>query len=301
VDLEAARDADLLLNLSYDACAGTLERFSRTAMVDIDPGLTQVWASEGSTSLPAHDVYFTTSETVGDPAARFPSGDIAWEYTPPPVALDWWPVSDAFSAAAFTTVSHWGSSREWVARRGVLRKRQADGISAVLDLPRHTGQPLELALCLPVDEKLELIPDARDEQAALEERGWRVVHSHAVASTPRDYQRYIQASRGEFSCVKPSCVRLQNAWIGDRTPCYLASGKPAVIQHSGPSRLLPCDAGPFRFRDLEEAVRCLETVACELSETMPAGACAGRGVLRCTQSRPPGAGAGAAVRDRAAW
>jgi len=58
-------------------------------------------------------------------------------------------------------------------------------------------------------------------------------------------------------------VRLQNAWVSDRTLCYLASAKPAVVQHTGPSRFLPDAAGMFRFRDLLEAARCLEQVAAD--------------------------------------
>src|SRR5262249_11504230 len=105
--------------------------------------------------------------------------------------------------------------------------------------------------------------DEEEERRTLEGHGWRVCHSFAVASTPWDYQKYIQNSRGEFSCVKPSCVRLQNAWVSDRTLCYLASGKPAVVQHTGPSCILPDAAGLFRFRDLQEAARCLETAAAD--------------------------------------
>jgi hypothetical protein len=75
-----------------------------------------------------------------------------------------------------------------------------------------------------------------------------------VAPTPNDYQSYVQGSLGEFSCAKPSCIRLANAWISDRTLCYLASGRPAVVQHTGPSRFLPDSAGLLRFRDLPEAV-----------------------------------------------
>jgi hypothetical protein len=55
-------------------------------------------------------------------------------------------------------------------------------------------------------------------------------------------------------------VRLQNAWISDRTLCYLASGKPAIVEHTGASRFLPDAAGLFRFHDLAEAVSSLETV-----------------------------------------
>src|SRR5207247_1890099 len=76
--------------------------------------------------------------------------------------------------------------------------------------------------------------DAAD-RALLERKGWRVRHALDVAGTPERYRAYIQASRGEFSCVKPSCVEFQSAWVSDRTLCYLASGKPAVMQDTGPS------------------------------------------------------------------
>ena len=56
---------------------------------------------------------------------------------------------------------------------------------------------------------------------------------------------------------------MQNAWVSDRTLCYLASGKPAVVQHTGPSRFLPDADGLFRFRTLEEAVRHLERAAAD--------------------------------------
>jgi len=109
---------------------------------------------------------------------------------------------------------------------------------------------------------------AIDEEEKLELRrlGWRLREATVVASTPWDYQRYIQNSRGEFSCARPSCIRLQNAWISDRTICYLASGKPAVVQHTGPSRFLPDHAGLFRFRNIEEAVSSFETIAADYEQ-----------------------------------
>jgi len=58
-------------------------------------------------------------------------------------------------------------------------------------------------------------------------------------------------------------VKLQNAWISDRTLCYLASGKPAVVQHTGNSEFLPDAEGLFRFRTAEEAVKSFETIAAD--------------------------------------
>ena len=252
LDLDAAADADLLLNMAYDIPPDIVGRFRRSALVDIDPGLLQIWMSQGDLCVARHDVYFTIGESVGQPGARFPDAGVKWQYTPPCVALEWWPPCPADKDAPFTTVSHWYTEEEWVKDdEGGYSNTKRDGFLPFLNLPRHTTEPLELALCLAEDE---------DELRMLRQAGWRVCDAHEVASTPWAYQRYLQGSRGEWTCVKPSCVRLENAWISDRTLCYLASGKPAVIQHTGPSRFLPNAAGLFRFRDLEEAVHCLKTV-----------------------------------------
>jgi hypothetical protein len=264
IELAAAREADLLLNMSYNSCSQIISYFRRSTLLDIDPGLLQIWITEGTIHLPRHDSYFSTGETVGRPDARFPSGGIDWNYAPPCVAIEWWPLHRANDNAPFTTVTHWATRREWVTfGQESYKNDKRTGFLPFLELPRWTGQPLELAVCLAADEQLGLMPDEDDERCALEHRGWIVRHAHAVASTPWDYQQYIQNSRGEFSCVKPSCVRLQNAWVSDRTLCYLASGKPAVVQHTGPSRFLPDAAGMFRFYDLRGAARALELAAAD--------------------------------------
>jgi hypothetical protein len=252
LDLDAAAEADLLINLRYATQADVVGRFRRSALIDIDPGLLQCWMSAGKINVAPHDAFFTIGETVGQPGARFPDAGLQWEYTPPCVALDRWQPHGAPADAAFTTVSHWYMD-EWEQDNGeVYANDKRDGFLPFLDLPARTSQRLELALCLAGNEQ---------ERTALEGRGWSVREAHEVTSTPDDYQDYIRASRGEFSCVKPSCVRRQNAWISDRTLCYLASAKPAVVQHTGPSRFLPDAAGLFRFCDLSEAVSSLEKVA----------------------------------------
>lgn len=258
LDFKETGRADLFLNLAYSIPPTITRLYRRSALVDIDPGLTQIWMSKAEIHVAQHDLYFTIGETVGRPGARFPDCSLNWHYTPPCVALDWWPSVAAGPGASFNTVSHW-SMEEWMGDEihGYRNDKRA-GFLPFLDLPRHTNQPLELALCLAADEE--------DERAMLQEKGWSVQDSWKVTSTPQDYQRYLQNSLGEFSCVKPSCVRLQNAWISDRTLCYLASGKPAVIQNTGPSRFLPDDAGLFRFRDIKEAARCLDNVTADYEQ-----------------------------------
>jgi len=98
------------------------------------------------------------------------------------------------------------------------------------------------------------------EKIDMERRGWRVRHSRDVAATPEMYQAYIQQSRGEFSCAKRSCMKFQNGWVSDRTLCYLASGKPVVVQDTGPSSFLPNGEGMFRFSTPQQAGAALAAI-----------------------------------------
>jgi hypothetical protein len=248
LDLEAAAEADLLLNMRYGMPPEIVERFRRSALVDIDPGLLQVWVSAGWINPAKHDMYFTIGETVGTQAARFPDCGLRWHYTPPPVFLQAWPQAFADSYSPYTTVSHWGES--FMEYNGeTIGTGKKTGFLDFFELPQRTRAQLELALCLGENEDWERRP--------LERLGWRIQQAWDVCSTPELYHGYIQRSRGEFSCAKPSCIQFNNAWISDRTLCYLASGKPAVVQHTGPSRFLPDADGLFRFRNLEEAIAAL--------------------------------------------
>lgn len=253
--LEAATHAHLLLNFQYSLRPDVVRRFPRSVLLDVDPGLLQIWISQGRETVAPHNVYCTIGETVGQPGSGIPDTGLTWQHTPPCVALDWWPTSRASADASFTTVVNWWACG-WVDGTPELDNKRS-GFLPYLDLPRRTTQRFELAVNLGPDDEEKVIA----EKQMLKNAGWHLCHSRTVSSTPGDYQRYLQHSMGEFSCAKPSYVRLQNAWFSDRTVCYLASGKPAVVQHTGPSRFLPDAAGLFRFRDPDEAAKHVATVA----------------------------------------
>jgi hypothetical protein len=242
--------AELLLNFSYTLGRELLSCFRRTALIDIDPALLQFWISTGQLTVHPHDLYFTTGETVGTINSLIPDCGLPWRRIRPPICLEWWPYAEVPCSDAFSTVSNW-AGYDWLLENGILwenTKRVA--FLAFKDLPRHTPQPLELALWI-LDEQERLL---------MEEHGWRIQASGEVAGTPELYQQYIQGSRGEFSCAKPSCMKWQNAWISDRTLCYLASGRPAVVQDTGPSDILPNGLGMFRFSTIEQAVHALAAI-----------------------------------------
>ena len=260
VDAETVlREADLLLNFHYAIHPSLLTLPRRSALVDIDPGLLQFWITAGQLVVPPHDRYLTIGETVGKPGSRIPDCGVEWVHFRSPVCLDLWPRVRETAGEAFTTVAGWWSG-EYV--KGIedgaevlYENTKRVAFLRVLDLPRWTSQRLELALYLGDGD----VPERR----MFERRGWRVRRSQDVARTPDMYRRYIQQSRGEFSAAKPSCMRFQNAWVSDRTLCYLASGRPAIVEDTGPSAFLPNGEGLFRFTTVAEAAAALEAVSAD--------------------------------------
>ena len=189
LDLDAASEADLLLNFVYGLPREVVQHFRRTALVDIDPGLLQIWVHRQEIFIAPHDIYFTIGETVGHPDSGFPDSGVPWTYTPPPVALSWWPpTSPATSPSpSFTTVSHWDAN-EWVEWGGkVWRNDKRAGFLPFLNLPQRTPWPLELALCIRSDD---------EDWAELLRNGWRIRHAWNVTSTPWDYQHTSRVPSG---------------------------------------------------------------------------------------------------------
>ena len=278
------RRADLLLNFHYSIAPSLLARFRKTALVDIDPGLLQFWISNGQLAVSRHDHYLTTGETVGSPSARFPDCGLTWLHIRPPVSLESWPFHYDPACKCFTTISSWwggGGKGEFITDgKGIIyENNKRVTFLEYVDLPLRTSQSLELALNLGegdpgaeakpsgkkhcaishIPEVTDYVSDAIDREM-LVGNGWIIREACMVSKGPEDYQSYIRDSRGEFSCVKPSCIRFQNAWISDRTICYLSTGKPAVVQDTGPSAFLPNGEGMFRFSTIDEAVQALSTL-----------------------------------------
>ncbi len=206
--------------------------------------------SLGQLQVVPHDLYFTYGETVAQPGSRIADCGIRWQYTPQPVFLPAWPVQAVDAAAPYTTVTSWWGIGDWIEIDGALvdnRKRTA--FLEYLDLPTRVSVRLELAL--PVDGSEETIKECK----LLERHGWSVRHVFDVSGSPDAYRDYVGRSRGKFACMKLDYRLLDTAWISERAPGYLASGKPVIVQHTGASRMLPEGEGLLRFRTPEEAAR----------------------------------------------
>jgi hypothetical protein len=87
-----------------------------------------------------------------------------------------------------------------------------------------------------------------------------VVDAHDVSDTPEAYRRYIESSRGEFSVAKNVYAATRSGWFSCRSTCYLAAGRPVVVQDTGFSELIECGEGVLPFSTLEEAAEAVRRV-----------------------------------------
>jgi hypothetical protein len=90
--------------------------------------------------------------------------------------------------------------------------------------------------------------------ARLAENGWQVVDGPEQTLTPGTYQEFICQSRGEISPAKHVYVAMRTGWFSCRSACYLAAGRPVVVQDTGFSSVYPGGEGLLPFRTAEEAV-----------------------------------------------
>ena len=87
----------------------------------------------------------------------------------------------------------------------------------------------------------------------LTERGWEVAPGEVISRTPVAYREFIQQSRAEFGVPKHGYVATRGGWFSDRSVCYLASGRPVMMESTGVEDFLPVGEGLLTFRDLASA------------------------------------------------
>jgi hypothetical protein len=251
--LDVLRTADLLINVS-----GVLERpheyrqVRRLAFIDSDPVFTQVKVARGQDDfrklIDLHDVQFSFGERL---SAAVPDTGHRWRPTRQPVVLsEWHPETE--TRPVFTTVMNWTSYNEVVHNGRTYGQKDVE-FMRFLELPSRVAPTvLELA----VNEG----KTRRTPRALLAHKGWRVVDPSVVCPDLDSYRRYIESSRAEWSVAKNGYVVGQAGWFSCRSACYLAAGRPVVVQDSGFRSILPVGEGLLAFETLDDAVAAVRDV-----------------------------------------
>jgi hypothetical protein len=94
----------------------------------------------------------------------------------------------------------------------------------------------------------------------LRARGWEIVEAGEATPDHKTYHEFLRTSKGEWSVAKHAYVAGKTGWFSCRTACYLALGRPAVVQETGWSRYIPSGEGLFAFTTMEEAVAAIDAI-----------------------------------------
>ncbi|HOI95306.1 MAG TPA: hypothetical protein PK250_11435 [Syntrophobacter fumaroxidans] len=260
---EVARTADLFLNVS-GACMipENLSANCVKVFLDTDPGYNQIMLSERLSwsenvdrwcaTVAAHDRHFTYAENIHGADCIVPRMDFAWKTTRMPVILDLWsgPAAEpADSARPWTTIMTWNAFKGKLVYKGVEYFSKGTEFEKLMHLPRQARAPLKVAVG-GVDAPLD----------RLAEYGWEVVDGPGATVTPADYQRFIAESRGEISTAKHVYVAMRTGWFSCRSACYLAAGRPVVVQDTGFCSIFESGKGILAFNTPEEAVEAIRRV-----------------------------------------
>ena len=246
------READLLLDVNGFAGDDELSGLvRRKVFLDIDPGFNQMWYTLGlACNLGRHDAYASYAQRIGQPGCRIPTCGLSWIPTAAPVSTELWTAVPPAPDAPLTSVATWRGPFgpvEYEGQRYGLRVHEFRRLAAIAQSKRAK---FEIALEIDAD-------DASDREA-LEGYGWRTVDPPQVVGDLNTYRSYISGSKAEFGVAKEMYVRTRSGWVSDRTICYLASGRPALVQDTGLSDVMPPSDGLLLFSTLADAERQLD-------------------------------------------
>jgi len=252
------READAILNIcGAQEFNDDLLASDRIIYVESDPGVEQIRIDKGVRStidyLRRHRALFSFGENVGTESFPVPTHNMKWLPTRQPVVTDLWKTNRAPPrAAVFTSVANWSTSGlkdiTWRGEKYLWSKSRE--FLRFLAAPKKAGETFELATN---------IPDAKT-RAKFLRNGWRFHSPLQLSVDYWLYRDYVRRSRGEFTVAKDQYVRLNTGWFSDRSACYLAAGRPVIIQQSGFTQHYGNDGGLFAFSSIKEIVEAVKAI-----------------------------------------
>ena len=272
---ELCATADIYLNVS--GCGWLRPEYLAIpckVFLDSDPMFTQVALLSGKQDvierIRAHDRHFTFAENIGAPDCRVPDAGFHWIPTRQPIVLDWWlplegqaparpnaPESGSAGAEPSTPRDVFTTVMNWVSYKGCEYNGETWGQKDVeflkfVDLPQRTTQKFEIAMGMG--------PGMKRPTEMLQQKGWQIIEPAEHLPDPWTYREYLRRSKGEWSVAKEGYVKSRSGWFSCRSACYLALGRPCVLQDTGWSNVYPTGRGLFAFRTMDEVLTAINAI-----------------------------------------
>lgn len=251
-----ARSADLFLNISgHFKVKDIINKPKFRLYLDLDPVFTQIWAAGygANMNFEGHD-HFLTVGTCLQASTSVPLLGKKWVPTLPPVSLKHWTATATPKAdAPWTTVTHWYGYPA-IEYNGEAYDNKSMEFEKVLSLPGQTRERLEIAT--------DLTPE-NEEYHRFRKAGWSLREAGPLNEPWQRYRDYLAQSKGEFCVAKNGYVKAQSGWFSDRSACYLALGRPVILQETGWTDTLPSGEGLLPFTDRGSAAKALATASAD--------------------------------------
>lgn len=254
--------ADVLANVSGACWLRPITASVKAKLfLDGDPMFTQTKLNDSKpeylSRVRAHDKHFSFGLNIGHPDCKVPTAGLVWRPTVQPIALDLWrpgaaadPASCA--AGAWTTVMNWASYKAEEFEGETYGQKDIEFLR-FLELPARTSERFVLAMGQG--------PGKNRPTEHLESLGWTIIEPDDHLPDFASYQDFLSQSKAEWSIAKNGYVKSRSGWFSCRSACYLAAGKPVVVQDTGWSAHLPSGDGVLAFSTMDEAVAGIGAVA----------------------------------------
>lgn len=251
------RSADVLANVS-GACwlREATAAIPLKLFLDGDPMFTQVNLvrpdrPDFRENVAAHERKYSFGLNIGRAGCKVPQAGYEWLPTVQPIATDLWGGSTP-AGEAWTTVMNWASYAP-VEFDGAAYGQKDLEFAKFIDLPALTSEKFILAMGQGVGLKRPT--------DLLKAKGWGIVEPQDVIPDHDAYRSFLLGSKAEWSIAKHGYVQSRSGWFSCRSACYLAAGRPVVVQETGWSDHLPSGEGVLSFSTPEEAAEAIGRVA----------------------------------------
>jgi hypothetical protein len=245
--------ADALIDYSGTSWLPDFSKCKKLIYFDGGPGYTQFRYAQMIKSeikqpnnwrnFSIYDHCYSFGLNIGEPDCSIPTSGIKWEKMHRPVVLNLWEPNIDPTCEKYTTIMSWSTgSMEY---EGETYGPKSMEFLKFLDLPNLTNEKFELAIGGGLKEK---------DSSMLKNAGWNITNAPKLTKDLWATQEYIQKSKAEWTVVKNAYVKTWSGWFGNQSACYLASGKPVLIQDTGFSKYYSSDKGLIAFKDLDDVL-----------------------------------------------
>ncbi len=216
-------------------------------LVDTDPMFTQIPIEIAKASLSKFTHHFSFGANILEQDSKVPPLDFLWRTTRQPVCLKFWENtisanSDLDKKQLLTTIMNLSPKHKLIYENEEYGQKDVE-LEKIIDLPKE----------LP-EVTFEMVMSGSVDAGRLKKKGWHLSNNLSeMNNSIYAYRDYIKNSLAEFSVAKETYVKANTGWFSDRSACYLAAGRPAIVQETQWSKYIPSGKGVLAFSSLETA------------------------------------------------